>query len=109
MRHGTMRHKSAFTSLQKGASALFWRKPFFFNVGSGNPNEPSGKNSFVVTVVPPPSPKKTVISSHHIRQKLSPTSHDSSKNQLRNAQSEHDGARLLAQRHGSWCHFVGAE
>ena len=25
------------------------------------------------------------------------------------AQSEHDGARLLAQRHGSWCHFVGAE
>ena len=38
----------------------------------------------MVTVVPPPSAKKTVISSHHIRQKLSPTSHDSSKNQLRN-------------------------
>ena len=38
---------------------------------------------FVVTVAPPP-PKKRVISSHHITQKLSPTSHASIKNnQLR--------------------------
>ena len=55
-----------------------------------------------------------MISSHHITQKLSTTSHASIKNnQLRFgvvfAQSEHDGARLLAQRHGSWCHFVGAK
>ena len=58
------------------------------------------QNSFVVTVVPPPSPKKTVISSHHIRQKLSPTSHDSSKNQLRVSMME-PGCWLSAMAAGA--------